>query len=48
MSLLAVTVVLFIIAFLGAFYSVGKEGRKPREIEKTKEELQRERVIFHA
>lgn len=48
MNLFIISIILFIISFLGAFYSVVRESKKPKEIEKTKKELQRERVIFHA
>lgn len=38
--------VLFLISFLWALWSLGKETSKIKEVEKTKKDLAREKILF--
>lgn len=48
MNFVIFIMVLFIISFVWALYSLIHEVRKPKEIERAKEYLSKEKVLFKA
>ncbi len=48
MNIALAIVLILIISFLWALFSLRKEFKKPKEIEKAKKELMKEKIIFHS